>query len=57
MQFIRPDVLGSSHDFYREYCSVNGALSEPKALGTFLREQHAFLRRTKADVGKRYGPP
>jgi hypothetical protein len=28
----------------------------PKALGTYLREQHAFLRRTKADVGQQMPP-
>ena len=52
LQFIRPGVLGAWDDFQREYCADDKKLKDPKALGTFLREQYAFLRRTKADVGK-----
>ena len=52
MGFIRPGVLGGWDDFQREYCADDKRLKDPKALGTFLREQYAFLRRTKGDVGK-----
>jgi len=52
MSFIRPDVFGDWNDFYREYVGSTGKLENPKAVGTYLREQYAFLRRTKADVGK-----
>lgn len=52
MQFINADVLGKREDFYREYVNHTGKLNDPKALGTYLREQYAFLRRTKGDVGK-----
>jgi hypothetical protein len=37
--------LGTVEEFYREW-------QDKKALGTYLREQYAFLRRTKRDVGK-----
>lgn len=55
MSFIRPDVLGPYEDFVREWCPA-GPVRDPKALGSFLREQHAFLRRTKADVGQQMPP-
>lgn len=55
MQFIRPEVLGSKDDFLREWTS-GGHVTDPKALGTYLREEHAFLRRTKADVGQMMPP-
>lgn len=54
-RFIRPDLLGSRHEFEREWCTDDfkrARIKDPKALGTYLREQHAFLRRTKKDVGK-----
>lgn len=56
MQFINPDVLGKWEDFSREYVNDTGRLKDPKALGTYMREQYAFLRRTKADVGKEMPP-
>jgi hypothetical protein len=56
MQFINPGVLGQWDEFSREYCSHGGKLSDPKAVGTYLRDQYAFLRRTKADVGKQMPP-
>jgi hypothetical protein len=52
MGFINDGVLGDYGDFSREYLTHTGKLAAPKALGTYLREQYAFLRRTKADVGK-----
>ena len=51
MQFIDDLVLGSYEDFSREWVDHNGRIKDPKALGTFLREQHVMLRRLKADVG------
>jgi len=55
MQYLRRDVLGPYDDFYREWTS-RGSIRNPEALGSFLREQHAFLRRTKRDVGKDMPP-
>ncbi|WP_321820824.1 MULTISPECIES: DEAD/DEAH box helicase [unclassified Burkholderia] len=52
MQFIDDMVLGSYEDFVREYVDGNGHIEDPKALGTFLREQHVMLRRLKSDVGQ-----
>lgn len=52
MRFIRADVLGDRISFQREYCTYGDRLKDPQALGSFLREQHAFLRRTKKDVGR-----
>ena len=60
MQCIDPDVLGSQSDFHREWCTDLGGgkwkVDDPRALGTFLREQHVFLRRTKKDVGQQLPP-
>ena len=56
MQFLDPDVLGPFDDFAREWCRDIGngkyRINNPQALGSYLRERHAFLRRTKADVGQ-----
>lgn len=52
MSFLRPDALGDYLDFQREWTGGNRRVNDPAALGTFLREQFAFLRRTKRDVGK-----
>lgn len=35
----------------REWVDDAGHIRDPKALGTYLREQHVFLRRLKSDVG------
>ena len=54
MRFIDDEVLGSYDDFAREWCTDTGGktrIADPKALGTYLREQHVLLRRLKADVG------
>lgn len=51
MQFIDDAVLGSYADFQREWVDHNGRIQDPKALGTYLREQHVLLRRLKSDVG------
>lgn len=51
MQFIDASVLGTYADFSREWTDDIGRIRDPKALGTYLREQHVMLRRLKADVG------
>lgn len=51
MQFIDDTILGSYADFTREWVDDNGRITDPKALGTYLREQHVLLRRLKSDVG------
>lgn len=52
---VKPMCLGTSYDFYREWC-YGRSVKEPKALGTYLREQHIVLRRTRADVGRELPP-
>ena len=56
MQFIDDAVLGAWTDFEREWVnrapSRGGHIKDPKALGTYLREQHALIRRLKSDVGQ-----
>lgn len=56
LSFIRPDALGDQWDFHREWLGAFGRLTDPAALGTYLRECRAFLRRAKADVGKELAP-
>lgn len=50
LSFIRPEVLGDQSDFNREWCHGR-EVKDPEALGAFLREQHAMIRK-KGD-----GPP
>ena len=56
MQFIDETVLGEWGDFEREWVNrtagQGGRIRDPKALGTYLREQHALIRRLKSDVGQ-----
>jgi len=51
MAYLRPDALGDYESFMREW-SPRGRITDPKALGSYLREKHAFVRRTKHDVGQ-----
>lgn len=50
MQFIDPDILGDWWDFVREWCSRQGmhyVVTDPDALGSYLRESNVFLRRVR----------
>ncbi len=52
-------VLGTWDEFTREWCTyVNGhyRVTDPAALGTYLRDQGIMLRRTAADVGRELPP-
>ena len=51
-QYLAPDVLGPFMEFQREWCGYGHWVSDPVALGDYLRDAHVFLRRTKADVGQ-----
>ncbi|MFY0638692.1 DEAD/DEAH box helicase [Maricaulis maris] len=52
-QYLNPEVLGDEFDFVREWCSGYGnVISDPLALGAFLRDSHVYLRRIKSDVGQ-----
>lgn len=56
MRFLRPDALGEQEDFLREWCSALGngkhRVRDPKALGAYLRDVNAFVRKTKDRSGK-----
>lgn len=55
VNFLEDGALGDWWDFVREWCTSGPGgkwvVSEPDALGTFLRERHLMLRRTRSDVG------
>lgn len=57
---LEPDVLGSECDFRREWCTQNNQgkwlIRDTNALGSYLREQHVLLRRTKKDAGQEVPP-
>lgn len=55
---LRPDTLGTEEEFIREWCSgrfgksQEASIRDPKAFGSFMREQGLMLRRTRAEVGR-----
>lgn len=49
LNILRPGVLGSRHEFAREWCSGN-RIRDPRAFGRYLREQGLMLRHTRSDV-------
>lgn len=51
-EILQCDVLGTRAEFQREWCSDDKQVSDPAALGSYLREQKVFLRRTRAEVGR-----
>lgn len=56
MNIIKEGCLGSEYDFIREWTRDGKVVSNPKALGAYLREQMLFLRRTRKDVGRELPP-
>jgi SNF2 family DNA or RNA helicase len=48
---LSPDALGSREEFSREWCS-DRSIKDPKAFGTYLRDEGLMLRRTRAEVGR-----
>jgi SNF2 family DNA or RNA helicase len=56
MSVIKKDCLGSREEFLREwgggYRAQNRLINDPAALGSYLRERHLFLRRTRTEVGR-----
>jgi SNF2 family DNA or RNA helicase len=51
---LRQDALGTHDEFLREWCTheQKPKLRDPKAFGTYLRENFIMLRRTREDVGR-----
>lgn len=57
LEAIRPGALGTRDEFLQEWCRGQNAygsaqVSNPAALGTYLREHGLMIRRTRADVGR-----
>ena len=51
VSILDDDVLGTRDEFRREWC-MGDRVSDPAALGTYLRDQGVMLRRTRSDVGR-----
>lgn len=61
LSVLEPDMLGTVGEFLCEWCGggssgAKSKITEPKAFGTYLREQGAMLRRTRVDVGRELPP-
>lgn len=59
MEIIAPGELGSREEFYREHCHCaynKYLLNDPAAFGSYLRGQHIFIRRTRAEVSRELPP-
>lgn len=56
LNVLKEDALGTKSEFDREWCGIKGRVKDPKAFGSFLREQGLMLRRTRADVGRELPP-
>jgi SNF2 family DNA or RNA helicase len=60
IEILSPDSLGSREEFHREWCygsyRTDPVVKDPKALGSFLRENFLMLRRTRKEVGRELPP-
>lgn len=59
LNLLKPRCLGTWDEFNREWCTPSGSkvhVKDPAALGTYLRDNFLFLRRTRADIGKELPP-
>lgn len=52
LDLMEEGILGSKEDFRREWVSSTDWVMDPDALGTYLRDNHIFLRRTRKEVGR-----
>jgi SNF2 family DNA or RNA helicase len=57
LDVLRPGELGTKAEFIQEWCSApdqqgKAEVKDPKAFGTYLREQGMMIRRTRKDVGR-----
>lgn len=53
---LAPDALGSQNEFNREWTRWGGIVTDPDALGHYLRNAHLFVRRVRKDVGRELPP-
>jgi SNF2 family DNA or RNA helicase len=62
LDVLSPGALGTWGEFSREWCNNESAdqkkapVKDPKALGTYLRDEGLMLRRTRRDVGRELPP-
>jgi hypothetical protein len=60
LNVIAPGALGTLDEFTREWCGSYGdsrkMIKDPRAFGTYMREQALMLRRRRADVGRELPP-
>lgn len=59
LDLINRGCLGTWDEFSREWATFNGLhciIKDPKALGTYLRDNYLMLRRTRQDVGRELPP-
>jgi SNF2 family DNA or RNA helicase len=60
MEVIKPGCMGERDEFLREWCTPIGQkkykVKDTKALGTYLRENFLFLRRSREEVGMQLPP-
>lgn len=59
IDLLVPNVLGSLSEFLQEWCTNIGMhykVINPHALGSFLAENHLFLRRRRSEVGRELPP-
>ncbi len=58
LEVIAPGFLGTRAEFQREWCAGYGLggdqdrIRDPKAIGSYLRDQGVMIRRTRHDVGR-----
>lgn len=56
INILLPEALGTYEEFYREWCTGEGQIKEPKVFGSYLRREGIMLRRTRKDVGRELPP-
>lgn len=60
LDLIKSGCLGDRDDFLREWASYIGKdrwmINDPNALGTYLRQEHLMLRRTRKEVNRELPP-
>ena len=52
IELLRPNVLGTWHEFLREWCRNEKRIDDPKAFGAYMREQGLMLLRNRTDVNR-----
>lgn len=60
LEVLRPGALGTPEEFYQTHCHgsyrTDPVVRDPKALGSYLRENFLMIRRTRKDVGRELPP-